>query len=214
MSPAARRRRAGDDERRFAANVLSTFALTVQDRTATATARAARHGAHTPAALVTLLWYPDRPVAFLATRLRISHPGAVQLSERLAADRLVHRVPGADGRTRLLSLTAEGERVARAVLAERSSVVDRALAALGDDTLAAVTEGICTMLAALTDDLLTGEFMCRLCDEHACPDERCPVERAEPAPAHRRGPGYGIRLRTPQRRTKRTSGEPGGDGSR
>ena len=48
------------------------------------------------------------------------------------------------------------------------------------------------MLEALTDDLLTSEFMCRMCDELACPDDRCPVERAEPAPSDRRGIGYGV----------------------
>jgi DNA-binding MarR family transcriptional regulator len=185
-------------ERAFAANVLGTLALTIGDRTAAGTRRAARHGAHTPAALVSLLWYPDRPIAFLAARLRISHPGAVQLSERLAADGLLQRVPGADGRTRLLALTAAGERAARSVLAERSTVLERAVEALDNRTLAAVTEGVCAMLAALTDDLLTSEHMCRMCDEHACPDERCPVERAAPAPAHRRGHGYGMRTRRPR----------------
>jgi len=48
------------------------------------------------------------------------------------------------------------------------------------------------MLEAITDDLLTSEYMCRMCDELACPDARCPVERAEPAPPHRRGTGYGV----------------------
>lgn len=169
----------------FSANVLGTLALALTDRAEQAAARAAAHGAHAPAALVTLLWYPDRPVAHLATRLRVSHPGAVQLSERLAADGLVERVPGADGRTRLLSLTPAGERAARAVLSERAEAVARALGALDDDMLARLTDAVCTMLAALTDDLLTGEHMCRLCDERSCPDERCPVERAEPAPPHR-----------------------------
>ena len=36
----------------------------------------------------------------------------------------------------------------------------------------------------IADDLLTSEFMCRLCDEHACPDAECPVERAVPTPPH------------------------------
>jgi DNA-binding MarR family transcriptional regulator len=200
-------------ERAFAANVLGTLALTITDRTSAGTWQAARHGAHTPAALVTLLWYPDRPIAFLAGRLRISHPGAVQLSERLARDGLVRRLPGADGRTRLLSLTGAGENAARSVLAERATVLDRALAALDDATLAAVTDGVCAMLVALTDDLLAGEHMCRICDEHACPDERCPVERAEPAPAHRRGPGYGIRKHRPHLLTKTASPEGSDDGS-
>ena len=160
-----------------------------------ATSRAARHGANGPAALVSLLWYPDRPVGFLADRLRISHPGAVQLSERLAADGLVERVPGQDGRTRLLALTDDGVRTAMAVIAERRLVLDRAVAAVPDDRLDALVDAVTGMLEALTDDLLTGEFMCRMCDEHACPDARCPVEHASPSPPHRRGEGYGVRDR-------------------
>jgi DNA-binding MarR family transcriptional regulator len=146
---------------------------------------------------VTLRWYPDRPVAFLATRLRISHPGAVQLSERLAAEGLVERVPGADGRTRLLSLTRRGEQVADRVLAGRRAVLDRALGALDDRQVRALTDAVATMLVALTDDLLTSEHMCRLCEEPACPDALCPVERAEPSPPHRRGAGYESERPTP-----------------
>jgi MarR family transcriptional regulator, negative regulator of the multidrug operon emrRAB len=208
---AARARSAAD--RAFAANVLGTLALTIADRTATAASAAARHGAHAPAALVTLLWYPDRPVAFLAARLRISHPGAVQLSTRLAVDGLVRRLPGADGRSVLLSLTAAGERGARAVLAERSAVLDRALDGLDEPAVTRLTEAVCAMLGALTDDLLTSEFMCRMCDEKSCPDDRCPVERAEPSPPHRRGTGYGIRAQGASGRTKRTAGTRGPHGS-
>jgi hypothetical protein len=117
----------------------------------------------------------------------------VQLADRLERDGLAERIPGEDGRTKLLALTEAGERVALAVLAERRDVLDRAVAALDESQLAAVTEAVGVMLEALTDDLLTSEYMCRLCDELACPDARCPVERAEPAPRHRRGTGYGVR---------------------
>jgi MarR family transcriptional regulator, negative regulator of the multidrug operon emrRAB len=185
-------RRTEPVDRAFAANVLGTLALTLADRMGTATAAAARHGAHAPAALVTLLWYPDRPVGFLADRLRVSHPGAVQLVDRLERDGLVERVPGEDGRTRLLFLTTEGARTAREVLAERRRAVDTALGAVPDDDLGAVVDAVAEMLVALTDDLRTSEHMCRLCDEQACPDDRCPVEHAEPAPPHRRGRGYGV----------------------
>jgi DNA-binding MarR family transcriptional regulator len=179
-------------DRAFTANVLGTLALTVVDRIGIGTARVAKHGANAPAALVTLLWYPDRPIAFLADRLRITHPGAVQLVDRLERDGLVERIPGEDGRTKLLALTASGEAVALDVLAERRDVLDRAVDTLDDAQVAAVAEAVGVMLEALTDDLLTSEFMCRLCDELACPDQRCPVERAEPAPPHRRGAGYGV----------------------
>jgi DNA-binding MarR family transcriptional regulator len=179
-------------DRAFTANVLGTFALTVSDRVAITARQAARHGANAPAALVTLLWYPDRPIAFLADRLRITHPGAVQLVDRLEDDGLLERIPALDGRTKLLALTDRGETVALDVLARRRDVLGRAVAALDDDAVRALADSMSTMLEAITDDLLTSEYMCRMCDELACPDARCPVERAEPAPPHRRGSGYGV----------------------
>lgn len=181
-----------ESDRAFAANVLGTLAQSVVDRVTIGAEAAAGHGAATPAALVTLLWYPDRPITFLASRLRITHPGAVQLSERLERAGLVERIPGADGRTRLLALTPRGERVAREVLAARRAVLARAVAALDDQQVSALADAAQSMLDALADDLLTSEFMCRLCDEHACPDARCPVESAVPSPPHRRGTGYGV----------------------
>ena len=194
VPPAAPRppRRGARADRAFTANVLGTLALTIVDRMHLGVGRAARRGAHAPAALVTLLWYPDRPIAFLADRLRITHPGAVQLVDRLEHDGLVERIPGADGRTKLLALTAAGERAGLSVLAERRAVLERALSTLSDPQVRALADAADVMLEALTDDLLTGEFMCRLCDELACPDARCPVERAEPAPPYRRGTGYGV----------------------
>ncbi|MFN8146607.1 MAG: MarR family transcriptional regulator [Candidatus Nanopelagicales bacterium] len=185
-------RRGAKADRAFAANVLGTFALTVSDRMGIATRDAAGHGANAPAALVTLLWYPDRPIAFLADRLRISHPGAVQLVDRLEHDGLVERVPAYDGRTKLLALTDRGHQVALDVLAERRELLERAVAALDDRQASALVEAVGAMLEALADDLLTSEFMCRMCDELACPDARCPVERAQATPPHRRGTGFGV----------------------
>jgi DNA-binding MarR family transcriptional regulator len=185
-------RRGAAADRAFTANVLGTLALTVVDRVSIGAARVARHGANAPAALVTLLWYPDRPIAFLADRLRITHPGAVQLVDRLEKDGLVERIPALDGRTKLLALTPEGERVAIDVLGARRDVLERAVSALTDAQVRALADAAGAMLEAITDDLLTSEYMCRMCDELACPDARCPVERAEPAPPHRRGTGYGV----------------------
>ena len=185
-------RRGPRADRAFAANVLGTLAQSVTDRVTLGMEAVAGHGAATPAALVTLLWYPDRPIAFLAARLRITHPGAVQLSEKLERAGLVERIPGVDGRTKLLALTDEGEHLALQVLAARRQVLGRAVSALADDQVRALTEAADAMLDALADDLLTSEFMCRLCDELACPDARCPVERAIPSPPHRRGTGYGV----------------------
>lgn len=180
-------------DRRFTANILGTLAQTIVDRQSIGMDAVAGHGGNAPAALITLRFYPDRPIAFLAHRLRISHPGAVQLVDRLESSGLVQRVPAIDGRTRHVVLTEEGSRIAEAVLVQRMRVLETAVAALDERSCQRLTDALAVMLEALTDDLLTSEFMCRMCDELACPDERCPVERAEPAPTHRRGVGYGVR---------------------
>jgi DNA-binding MarR family transcriptional regulator len=180
------------ERRRFAQNVLGTLAQTLTDRVSIGAGFAAGLGAHGPAALVTLFWYPDRPIKFLAERLRISHPGAVQLVSRLEAAGLVERIRGEDARIQLLVLTDAGYDSARSVLAARREVMSRAVGALDDGEVDALVHTVERMLEALTDDLLTSEFMCRMCDERACPDDWCPVEKAEPTPPLRRGAGYGV----------------------
>jgi len=180
------------ERRRFAQNVLGTLAQTLTDRVSIGAGAAAGLGAHGPAALVTLFWYPDRPIKFLAERLHISHPGAVQLVTRLEEAGLVERIRGEDARIQLLVLTDAGYDTARSVLAARREVMSRAVGALDDHEVDALVGTVERMLEALTDDLLTSEFMCRLCDERACPDDWCPVEKAEPTPPLRRGAGYGV----------------------
>jgi DNA-binding MarR family transcriptional regulator len=179
-------------DRAFAANILGTLAQTIVDRQAIGMDAVAGFGGNAPAALVSLHYYPDRPIAFLAHRLRISHPGTVQLVDRLAAAGLVERLHAVDGRTRHLRLTDEGEVIAAAVQAQRMRVLERALSSVDDEACQSLVATLAGMLEALTDDLLTSEYMCRLCDERACPDDRCPVERAEPSPTDRRGIGYGV----------------------
>jgi DNA-binding MarR family transcriptional regulator len=180
-------------ERDFVANILGTLAQTIVDRQSITMEAVAGHGGRAPAALVTLHFYPGRPISFLAHRLRISHPGAVQLVDRLVADDLVERTAAIDGRSRNLRLTELGEQRARAVQAQRTHVLRTALSDLPDEDCTALARAVEAMLEALTDDLLTSEFMCRLCNELACPDDRCPVERAEPSPHDRQGIGYGVR---------------------
>lgn len=180
------------DERRFTANILGAMAQTIVDRQTIGMQAVAGAGGQAPAALITLHFYPERPISFLARKLRISHPGAVQLVDRLSAAGLVERQATIDGRSRQLVLTAQGQSVAAGVLAQRHRVLDQALSALSEGACRELSATLSLMLESLTDDLLTSEYMCRMCDERACPDDRCPVERAEPAPTDRQGIGYGV----------------------
>ena len=180
------------EDRAFTVNILGTLAQTIVDRQSIGMEAVAGFGGNAPAALVTLRFYPERPISFLAHKLRISHPGAVQLVDRLVAGGLAS---GHGDRRSLAPRRAHraGRAIADAVLAQRRRVLERALSSLDDQACHALSATLSTMLEALTDDLLTSEFMCRMCDELACPDDRCPVERAEPAPTDRRGTGYGVR---------------------
>ena len=179
-------------DRALAANVLGTLALTLEDRISLGVRDALGRGAHAPAALVVLLWYPDRPMGIsrrdCASVIRCSAAGAAACGRRLGG---AHPWRGrsydaacADPGGRAGGAGGAGGRArgARPSWSRRSPIAG----------VRAFLDTASAMLEALTDDLLTGESMRRMCDELACPDERCPVERAEPAPPARRGLGYGV----------------------
>ena len=88
------------------ANILGALAVIVTDRTGNAVAAAAGHSLSAAVALSALHHFLDRPtVDALGRVLGLSPSGAVRLVDRLAADGLVTRGPGADGRSRSLTLT-------------------------------------------------------------------------------------------------------------
>lgn len=179
-------------ERAYAANVLAALAVALTDRINEASQDVVGHGATAPAALVSLYWYPGRPVRWLAARLNITHPGAVQLAQRLERAGLLERGVGPGGRTRPLTLTPAGETMALAVMRARQSTVLSALDRLQARQVRSLALASGIALGTICTDLLGSEHICRLCDEAVCPDSRCPAERAVPSPAHRRGRGYGV----------------------
>jgi DNA-binding MarR family transcriptional regulator len=106
----------------------------------------------------------------------------VRLVDRLAADGLVERRGGADRRAVGLHLTRRGVARRRAILTGRAAVLARALSPLSEDDQAAPTTHLETILGAFTRDRRHADHICRLCDEDACPQERCPVECAVSKP--------------------------------
>jgi MarR family transcriptional regulator, negative regulator of the multidrug operon emrRAB len=160
------------------ANLLGALAVAVGDRVTETTSRSAGSGASVPAALVTLLNSPGISVGELARVLSLSHAGTVRLVDRLAADGLVSRHRGTDGREVSLRLEPAGKRSARSVLAARADVLESALAALDPDDLAVFERVAGTLLASLSPNVDIADHTCRLCDDRACPTSACPVEGA------------------------------------
>jgi predicted MarR family transcription regulator len=119
--------------------------------------------------------------------LDLTHSGAVRLVDRLAADGLVERRRGADGRSVAVTLTPAGHRAVAEIRAARESALAAALSALSAGERRTLTELNAKLLAGLTSDRASARRICRLCDIEACGHERgtCPVTTAASARAGR-----------------------------
>lgn len=168
------------------ANLLGTLSLALTDRVAAAVEACAPQGPSAPAALAALEGYlGGEPIDALRRVLGLTHSGAVRLVDRLAADGLVERRRGADGRSVAVTLTAAGRRAAADIRAARERALAVALSALSPGERRTLTELHEKLLAGLTGDRESARRLCRLCDIEACGHERgtCPVTTARIARA-------------------------------
>lgn len=127
------------------------------------------------AALIVIEQYPGITVDRLARIVRLSQPGAVRMINRLVEEGRVERQQGVDRRARPLALTAEGQRMVRAMLLGREKVLREPLDALSADERATFTSLLEKMLHSLATDEATANTACRLCDDNSCPQESCPL---------------------------------------
>lgn len=163
------------------ANVLGALALALTDRMSEAAAQAAGQSPSAAAALSALHQFLDRPtIDRLRQVLGLTPSGAVRLVDRLADAGLVIRGPGDDGRSRSVTLTPRGRRVAGRVAAARRAAPTEALLGLSPAervTLGALLDRMMANVVAVKED---GAWICRLCDLTACgrADGRCPAANA------------------------------------
>lgn len=151
------------------------------------------------AALLSVFHFPGLSPTELASILAVTVSGSVRLLNSLEARGLVVRTTGADARSRSISLTAEGERQARALREAREQALSHLLEALSAserDTFARLTSRILAH-APLAPD--TARHVCRLCNHTECDGPKCPV---------------GSRVRATTGRAPRTGCARGQDGIR
>jgi MarR family transcriptional repressor of emrRAB len=161
-------------------NLLTALVVALGDVLDDATRDVTHHPPTVASALVTLHAEPGARVDELSRVLGITASGTVRLVDRLVAEGLVERRPGRSGRMVALHPTSRGAAVAEAIVTNRRQALQRALEALSPtqrDQLAGLVE---PLLVGLTSDRYTADRICRLCDHHACPQDRCPVERSVP----------------------------------
>ena len=162
------------------ASTLGALALAITDKTAVSSQETTGAGGSAAAALVTIATRPGLSIESLRKILGISQPAAVRLVDRLAAEGLVAREPGHDGRTRALRCTAAGQGQAQAILAARRNSVSPVLSALGAGEQEELSRLLETLLAILPATRDQARHLCRLCDHAACQGSWCPVDRAAP----------------------------------
>lgn len=162
------------------ANVLGALALIVDDRMSDAIAEVAGGSlSHTAAtALSALDQFLDRPtIDVLRQVLGLTPSGTVRLVDRLVEGGYVTRGSGPDGRSRSVTLTPAGRRVARRVAATRADVLRTALERLSPVEREIYEELTGRVLGAFVRETGATRWGCRLCDVHACEREQgnCPV---------------------------------------
>ena len=157
------------------ANVLGALALGLADEIRAASERQANEGGPAPAAVTLIGHEPGLSIDRLRRSLGLSHPGAVRLVDRLAADGLVIRRPSVeDGRAVALVLTTDGERQRDAIVADRHAGLVSVLERLTPRERTQLDGLIAKLLGGFVRDVGHAYSICRLCDERRCPD--CPVE--------------------------------------
>jgi DNA-binding MarR family transcriptional regulator len=144
-------------------------------------------------ALVALLDFTPRgSVERLSRVVGVTHSGAVRIVDRLVDAGYVSRGPGADTRSRAITLTAHGAAVAEQVRAARRAAMDQLLDGLSRADQTALTALCEQLVARVTTQRMrqraqgeppTDGALCRLCDFSACgrPRGACPAQQTAAA---------------------------------
>jgi DNA-binding MarR family transcriptional regulator len=172
---------ADDREIDHQANVLGALALALTDQATKAIADATGQSVTAAAALSALAEFLDSaPLDRIRHVLGLTHSGAVRLVDRLADAGLVTRGPGADGRTRAVTLTDAGRRAAVGGAAARAAYLRQSLAILTPDERSTLDGLLGRVMATVVERKNGGAWICRQCDLGACgrTSGRCPAMNA------------------------------------
>ena len=129
------------------------------------------------AALNVIGFYEGCSNGALARALGLSHTATVRLVDKLEVLGLVVSEIGTDRRSVALSLTEAGRERARTIVRTRCLMLGELVGRLTPEQcqqLDAIAE---TLLRSMVDAAADADHICRLCDDEACPPDRCPVHQ-------------------------------------
>lgn len=157
-------------------NLFGAMALGVADLVRHASLDEQDPGGEATAGLVVIGHDPGMSIDQLRRVLRLSHPGAVRVVDRLSAAGLAVRTPAEhDRRAVTLNLTQRGQEYRGEILDRRNATLKAALGAVAAEDLAILERIADSVLAHLPDDAYSALTICRFCDESCC--AACPMDR-------------------------------------
>lgn len=160
-------------------NLLGALAVGVTDQMRVAINNAMPLGGETVAAMIVIGHEPDMSIDQLSQVLRLSHPGAVRLVERLVERELVEkRSSVGDRRMMSLVLTPNGLKQRDELLRLRHTALSALLVHMSAEDLSALERLADKLVAALPKDASSSLTTCRYCDERCCIN--CPMEVFRP----------------------------------
>jgi DNA-binding MarR family transcriptional regulator len=158
-------------------NVVGAMALALSDSLHFGTQEKAPEPGPAASAITLLHHEPGLTIEQLRRALRLSHPGAVRLVDRLTKDGLVERRASAEDRRAVaLHLTADGEASCTAILVARRASISCALECLDPEERTLLGQLAEKMLGSLIQTEDNAYQICRLCDRQSC--KACPVDGA------------------------------------
>jgi DNA-binding MarR family transcriptional regulator len=156
-------------------NVIGAFALALADDFRNAMEDLAEGNESACAAVIVIGQESGLSVDRLSKILKLSQPGTVRLIDRLAEAKLVERRTGTDRRSVALRLTDAGKRQVKSLLIGRQHALVQALRGLDAWERSTLTAIASKVLRGLEHGEVECDRRCRLCDDHSCPDETCPM---------------------------------------
>ena len=157
-------------------NVFGAVALGISDQIVEVIQAETDLSAVEAATLVQVHFRPNETIKSLAAKLRLSHPGAVRVVDRLRSRGYIGRSPGQDKRQALLVLTDKGERSSKQVSEARARVLKTVLAALTDEDRDVLTPILSRLIRGAVRDKVDAYAHCRFCDTDLCYSKNCPIE--------------------------------------
>lgn len=168
----------GDDSERLRLeNIFGAMSLALVDKMEKAFSAETGLGPSAVAAIIQIGTEPGMAIETLRRIIALSHSATVRLVDHLVAEGLVLRgeALGGDRRAKALHLTEAGETLLRKSIAARRAVIERAVGKLDEAEMALLGRLAEKLLPALVDLGDDQDVVCRVCDQQACVQDRCPI---------------------------------------